>query len=120
MKIEIEEEKNKVVQLTKTNEELKQYPYSHASFKMLRITLKRTMAAEQQKMEEEKQTLAQEKGDIDNEMMRLVEQRLEMQQTKQIMEYKESHLLLSIKEKDVKLEELTNLLAEERKQVGRT
>ena len=77
------------------------------------------MAAEREQIEIEKKTLAKEKSDIDNELQRLVEQRLAMQQIKQEFEDKESQLLITIKEKDVKLEELSHAL-EERKQVGRS
>jgi hypothetical protein len=61
--------------------------------------------------------LAEEKTAIDNELQRLVEQRLEMQQMKQEFEDKESQFLINIKEKDSKIEELSHSLAEERKQV---
>jgi len=71
---------------------------------------------EREQIEIEKKTLAEEKAAIDNELQRLVEQRLEMQQIKQEFEDKESQFLINIREKDTKLEELSHSLAEERKQ----
>ncbi len=62
--------------------------------------------------------MAQEKTDIDNEMVKLVETRLNMQQERQQMEDKETEFVLKIKEKELKIEELTHLLTEEKKMVG--
>eukprot|EP00026_Physarum_polycephalum_P002934 Phypoly_transcript_02943.p1 GENE.Phypoly_transcript_02943~~Phypoly_transcript_02943.p1 ORF type:complete len:806 (+),score=214.03 Phypoly_transcript_02943:160-2577(+) len=99
IKKELEEEKSKIAQLkAQSEQELK------------------ALAGEREQVETEKKTLAEEKADIDNELQRLVEQRLEMQQMKQAYEDKESHFLITVKERDAKLEELTHSLAEERKQ----
>jgi len=74
----------------------------------------KSIADEHKHIEEEKQTLAQEKTDIDNELQRLVEQKLEVQQIKQLCEDKETEMIIKLKERDAKIEELSHLYADER------